>query len=621
MQSSGAIDGAGVTRKLTAFRDFPDIRDRFYEPPLIALQSEFAAPPELIILDQGGEGACTGFATASALNLLRQRQGPLLPEDCVSPRMLYEMARLHDEWEGKAYQGSSVRGAIKGFFHNGVCREKDAPYRAGESHWSLSVEQAKIARQTILGSYYRLRPILVDYHAALQQAGAIVVSADIHDGWSTPKRGHIGPSSRSLGGHAFTIVGYDADGFIVQNSWGREWGGFLEREGLAHWSYHDWAETVIDAWVMRLAVPTPNAFELTHRVSRPAGTELPETKRHTPRRQDVIGHIIHVDDGRLVESGRYGTPLPSLRETARLLRQNAVSVERKYDHLLFYAHGGVTDAVAAARKTAALRDGFKRNGIYPVHFIWETGLLEEINDILFRKIESRGGRVAGFREAMDYLIEKLSAGVGRALWREMKADAERCFAAKAQSAEAVGTLLSVNEGHSRPLKVHLVGHSAGSNFVGEFISAFRRLAPKAAKIDNCFVLGAACTVKQYQNHFRPALDDGTLGHLTIYNLSEERELADSVGPYSKSLLYLVSHVFEEAPTTPLLGLEIHSREVAPHGRQTVLYTTGKGRRRTDATSHGGYGNDLTTLNDVLKIVCGERYRPSLAFRAEELASA
>lgn len=614
------IDAGGASRKLTAVRDFPDIRDRYYEPPLIALESMLPAPANPLILDQGTEGACTGFATAAALNLLRVRQGSLAAGDSASPRMIYEMAKLHDEWEGSGYEGSSVRGAIKGFFHNGVCREQDAPYVANERHWSLTVEQAKRARDLILGSYYRLRPVLVDYHAALQQAGAIVVSADIHSGWTNPRSGRIKYTTRSSGGHAFTIVGYDADGFLIQNSWGSDWGGFGGINGIAHWSYHDWAETVIDAWVMRLAVPTPSAFELTHRAPRVAGTELPEEKKHAPRRQDVIGHIIHLDDGRLIETGTYGTPLESIQETARLLREGAEADKRKYNHLLFYAHGGVTDAVAAARRASVMRDGFKRNGIYPIHFLWETGLIEELGDIIVSKLADRGGRVSGFADAMDFLIEKLTGGIGRALWREMKADAERAFARSAQSAEAVRTLIKVNNGLKKPLKVHLVGHSAGSNFVAEFIRAWSWLAPKGVSAENCFVLGAACTVAQYERDLRPALNDGRLGHLTIYNLSEQRELDDSVGPYSKSLLYLVSKAFEESAEAPILGMEVHSNRIATHRKQTLLYTSGSDRSRTDAMTHGGYGADLTTLNDVLKTIRGKDYRPSLAFRAEELAA-
>lgn len=614
------IDAAGITRKLTAIRDFPDLRDRFYEPPLIQLESSVFPRAGLLILDQGTEGACTGFATAASLNILRQRQGGPALADSASPRMLYEMAKLHDEWEGSGYEGSSIRGAIKGFFHNGACREQDAPYVPGETNWNLTVSQAKAARNVILGSYYRLRPILVDYHAALQQAGVVIVSAKIHEGWTNPGAGSgkIEYSTRSLGGHAFAIVGYDEEGFIVQNSWGPKWGNFAGIDGIGHWDYHDWAETVIDAWVMRLAVPTPKAFELTYRIARPAdATDSSAVEKHSPRRQDVIGHIVHVDDGKLVETGTYGTPLASIEETARLLRDGANKADR-YQHILFYAHGGVTDAAAAARHTSATRDGFKRNGIYPIHFLWETGLMEELSDIIAGKMADRGGKVGGFQDAMDFLIEKLSGGIGRALWREMKADAVRTFEKSAQSATAVRALLGVNDGLTKPYKIHFVGHSAGSNFLSEFMRAWPRLAPKGLAVENCFVLGAACTVGQYDRDLRSALDKGTLGHLTVYNLSEERELDDTVGPYSKSLLYLVSKAFEEVSEMPILGMDIHSRSIPSHKKQTLLCTVGKDLGRTNARSHGGYGTDLTTLNDILKTILGRRYKQSLAFRQEEL---
>jgi Papain family cysteine protease len=612
------IDAGGTTRSLTAIRDFPDLRDRFYEPPLIELPHQLRPTTGFLILDQGTEGSCTGFAAAAALNILRQKQGSLAPGEGVSPRMLYEMAKLHDEWEGSGYEGSSVRGAIKGFFHNGVCTENDAPYLAGQANWTLTVPQAKAARNVILGSYYRLRPVLVDYHAALQQAGTIIASATIHEGWTNPPRGRIEYSTRSLGGHAFTIVGYDDEGFIIQNSWGPAWGNFGGADGLAHWNYHDWAETVVDAWVMRLAVPTPKAFELTHLLARSTGPVLKdEIKKHSPRRQDVIGHIIHLDDGKLVEAGTYGTPMASIEETARLLHEGASKSDR-YEHILFYAHGGITDAVAAARRTSATRDGFKRNGVYPIHFLWETGLMEEVLDILAGKMADRGGKVSGFQDAMDFLLEKLTGTVGRALWREMKTDAARAFERNAQSAAAVKAILGANRGLKKPYKIHFVGHSAGSNFVSEFMAAWARLAMKDAVVENCFLLGAACTVAQYERDLVPALDAGALKHLTIYNLSQQRELDDSVGPYSKSLLYLVSHAFEESPKTAILGMAAHSQALPKHKKQTVLYTAGADLTRTDARSHGGYGTDLVTLNDILKTIRGSGYQQSLAFRQEEL---
>ena len=35
--------------------------------------------------------------------------------------MFYELAKLYDEWPGQDYEGSSCRGALKGWHKHGVC--------------------------------------------------------------------------------------------------------------------------------------------------------------------------------------------------------------------------------------------------------------------------------------------------------------------------------------------------------------------------------------------------------------------------------------------------------------------------------------------------------------------
>ena len=67
------------------------------------------------VLDQGEEGACTGFGLAATVNfLLHNRSGaPQLKRPAgASARMLYEMAKRYDEWDGTDYEGSSIRGAV-----------------------------------------------------------------------------------------------------------------------------------------------------------------------------------------------------------------------------------------------------------------------------------------------------------------------------------------------------------------------------------------------------------------------------------------------------------------------------------------------------------------------------
>jgi len=63
-----------------------------------------------MILDQGTDGACTGFGLAAVINYLFLRDlydnndgiidTELMQHKQVSSKMLYNMARIYDEWGG-----------------------------------------------------------------------------------------------------------------------------------------------------------------------------------------------------------------------------------------------------------------------------------------------------------------------------------------------------------------------------------------------------------------------------------------------------------------------------------------------------------------------------------------
>ena len=110
---------------LTARQDAPDFRDFTYQPALIKLKTSLPVPINLNIRDQGQEGACTGFGLAAVIDrLIKENKRKIKSKDItVSVRMLYEMAQRYDEWVGEDYDGSSCRGAIKGWYNMGVCQE------------------------------------------------------------------------------------------------------------------------------------------------------------------------------------------------------------------------------------------------------------------------------------------------------------------------------------------------------------------------------------------------------------------------------------------------------------------------------------------------------------------
>jgi len=609
--------------------DLPDSRDWIYRPSLSRLPQQVAPPDNLNIRNQQYEGACTGFALAAAIDYLRRIEGG--PQE-VSARMLYEMAKRHDEWEGEGYEGSSLRGAIHGWKNMGVCSESDWPYRkpAGETDFSygLTVERAKAAREITLGAYYRVRPEITHFHDALAAVGVIATSARVHSGWGQPGENakiDYRPTNEILGGHAFAIVGYDDKGFWVQNSWGDDWG----RNGLALWTYEDWIDNVMDAWVFQIALPTPQIFgkfPLSSKLGVPgrdAAGQTTELLRPTVTRDSIAGHFVHVDDGRFAKPDRYWSDRNDVEITAHRI---ADKPRDEYGHLLVWGHGGLNSPKAAARRIEALKPVFKENGVYPYHVMYDTGLVEELKDLLLRKAGEGEQRTGGLTDWRDRMVEHLVRRPGTLVWEEMKRDAADCFAAlparlRSSDDPAIGagtlTLKIFIEKlrglpPSRRKQIHLVGHSTGAILFGHLLSALR---DHDIEIASLHLLAPACRIDFYERHYLPVLAGRhklRIGAFHVYNLRDELERDDKVGSqlaYGKSLLYLVSNAFERESDAPLLGMEkFHKQDAVralfdthPGTAPTFHWSNGI-NGVTRSRTHGGFDNDRFTMNHILRTV-------------------
>ncbi len=599
--------------------DLPDIRDWHYQPALCNLDRRVDPPRNLAILDQKSEGACTGFGLAAVINYLNQQRQE--DDKQVSARMLYEMAKRHDEWEGEEYSGSSCRGAIKGWHHTGVAEDrlwKYVPGRPGH----LTVEAAKNARDNTIGAYYRLEHRISDFHCALNEARVLYCSAKVHQGWGAPKEGVIAYSEEMTGGHAFAIVGYDERGFWVQNSWGEGWG----EGGLAIWTYEDWQRNIQDAWVLRLALPTPQVWHHPKLGERSLSARVEE--RPPPVRGDIAGHFVHIDDGAFHDKGTYWSTLDDVKETAALLETSD-----KYDHLLLYAHGGLNSPKASAKRIFAMKDVFKDNRVYPYHFMYDTGILEELKDVVVRKRPETVERAGAVTDATDWLLEKVTRIPGRALWREMKRGAKSPFNTTGAGTKTLLPLLDAiaknsaaregGESERPPISLHLVGHSTGAILLGWLLARLAQLGrrPKP-RIATVHLLAPAASIDFYKDHFAPRLGESATGavvrSLRILNLNDPLERDDSVGPYRKSLLYLVSRAFEEDKGESILGMMRHADEVPAHAALEVIVSAGPNgaEQRTTSTTHGGFDNDVPTMNTLLGDVLGKA--PVRPFTAGDL---
>lgn len=598
---------------LNAAADIPDLRDRMYEPPLIKLEEEIEPDAEgFNIRSQGTEGACTGFALAAAIDMLNARRGH---EDIkASARMLYEMAKRFDEWTGEDYEGSSLRGAIRGWWHNGVCPEELWPYTKKADRETLTVERSKAAHVNALGAYYRLRPNLTDFHAALNEAGVLCASARVHTGWFNPPRksGLIKKGDPLTGGHAFTVVGYNGVGFWIQNSWGKGWG----KRGLALWPYEDWAENLMDAWVFRMAVPTPQVFDLRAGISSLDPASRAEWLR-APKRKEIAGHFVHIDDGEFHEKGRYHSRLVDVEQTA----ERVVTSRKNYRHLLFYAHGGLNSPAASATRIRAMKDVFKANGIYPFHFMYDTGLVEELMDVIRRKSERTEQRVGGVFDFTDKIFEGLIGKPGTLVWKEMKLGARSAFEPGHAGHATLKVFAEALDGTD--IKVHLAGHSTGGILLAHLLEALDRITAWGRPIASCSLMAPASTIELYRSHYATRLGPSAparirLPKLHVYNLTDKQEQDDTVTPlYHKSLLYLVSNAFEGDSGKPLLGMKKFNKRLRSAPGLKFFYSGEDRPLHTESTTHGGFDNDPRTMNSILVAILG-RGRVARPFTKKDL---
>jgi hypothetical protein len=249
--------------KYRLVKDPFDARDLIYRGNLQELPSKINHSKRVNFqICQGDLGACTGFGLANAINIMTAAK---TPQDGAAPRFLYEKAKEYDVWAGKNYEGSSPRGAIKGFFNHGCPREKFCPYDDTDDRDFEIPEQAiKDAVNLQLGCYFRIptdNSPHVYIQAALMEVPVVYASvAETHSGWDNPepKTGVI-PYKKNYkkdGGHAFCIVGYDDIGFLILNSW-EDWGITLGGvNGFGRITYEDWKVNAGDAWALRIAPKT-----------------------------------------------------------------------------------------------------------------------------------------------------------------------------------------------------------------------------------------------------------------------------------------------------------------------------------------------------------------------------
>lgn len=625
-------------RRLDARPDTVDFRDLMYVPTLIQVPPErkpdLFSHLEVPVLDQGSDGGCTGYALATVANYLLWSRDPAPDHTPVSPQMFYDLARRYDEWPGEGYEGSSARGAMKGWHRHGVCSAD----RWGEvKDGDIPRDVARDALRRPLGAYFRVNhKDLVAVHSAISEVGVLYATGLVHKGWQVPDaEGRITLSQDIIGSHAFAIIGYDALGLWLQNSWGAAWG----LNGIAHIGYSDWLNNGLDLWVARLGAPVDLGDVEATAALRAAATRAYQSNSNFALKPYVISVG---DDGVLASNGDFGlTPagLETLVKTDMVRKMSTWSRKR----VVLYAHGGLTSEDDAALSISKLRDPVLAAEVYPLSFLWHSDLLSTLGDIFRTGLASRqsGDGLLSFGDLLydriDNTLEPLARTLGgKRLWDEMKQNAmaatQRADGAVRLTVNHLIALHSAGEID----EIHLVGFSAGAVMLAPLVEL---LAQANVPIESCTLWAPALAMTLFDRYYRPALETpGKIVRFGLYTLSDVAEQADDCAHlYHKSLLYLVSGAFEArahvpgiSAGEPLLGLQ---RDVAKDqaltamlrqaGREWIIAPETKSPSRSQCRNHGKFDDDCATRTSTLRRIVNSAagMRPALAtFRTPQTAS-
>ena len=595
--------------------DKVDLRDRPYQPSVaIAPSPAFRAKTKLPVLDQGESSACTGFALATVVGHLLRQSGRGT-QASVSPWMLYSMARRYDEFPGADDAGSSLRGALKGWYKHGACALRlweaiDMPRatHVPEEDWWLD------AVNRPLGAYYRIDTrSITDMHVALHEAGILYASAICHGGWlegarAKSREGWQIPARKAKpadGGHAFAIVGYDDYGFLVHNSWGEAWGD----GGFATLTYADWLAHAMDCWVAQLGVVTEEHRRVAASLTPAAGRKgAALSADRLLARHQLAPYVVDMENnGRLSRSGAFRTGEDDVRALATVYldaarRDWGVKAGEPLD-ICLYAHGGLVGEGDAAATFARWWPALYAARCFPVFLLWESDLWSTIAGRLEDTVKAAPRPAAGPLEALgrwwDARLEALLAPAGTRLWGEMKQNAQALSGEPSSGVRILFRhLMESDVAQRHPLRLHLVGHSAGSIVHAYLID---RLAAQEWEFASVTFLAPALRCDTFAERVRPWIESRHVKRYRQFHLSDAAEVQDPtcrpILGYGRSLLYLVSRSFEGGREVPVLGMERHfPADLARLRSVRILVAPGKD---TASTTHGGFDDDEATIASVI----------------------
>jgi hypothetical protein len=335
--------------------------------------------------------------------------------------------------------------------------------------------------------------------------------------------------------------------------------------------------------------------------------------------QALKPHLVNLSNGRFSGDGLLSTTPEDVQEIFSRHLPNFINAHGGREvPLLFWAHGGLVDESSGLAGAARQIPWWLANGVYPIFFIWETGLLDAIDSLLGAAThEVVPGTTAGRglpEDVWNRALERIARALGPKIWGQIKIGAAQSVAADGGALYVARALAEFVDANPQALRLHAAAHSAGSIFLSHFLPAYAGMNAVTG-FSTLNLLVPAIAAAEFKASLLPLLGRANgVDHLGMFAMNAELEEQDNVlGVYRRSLLCLIRASLEVEPNTPLLGL---AESVAADEELTRLFASvradaiwsvssgGPRSSRSSATSHESFDNDPDTMTSVLCRVLG-----------------
>lgn len=177
------------------------------------------------VKDQGQQGSCSA---QTAAQIKEYHEFADLQE-----RLIFSPQFIYNNRENQTSEGMTPKDTMKILQKHGVVLESVYPYGRIEPKSKIKRAYYKLASPFKIKTYAKVRS-LVGLKQALVKNGPCYLAVPVYN--NTTRMWKARSGDKYQGGHAMTIVGYNEEGFIIRNSWSKNWGN----QGHTVFPYSDW---------------------------------------------------------------------------------------------------------------------------------------------------------------------------------------------------------------------------------------------------------------------------------------------------------------------------------------------------------------------------------------------